>query len=47
VLYLGAIQGLVVQGMVSGELHAIEHMAPRIYRLFSDSLLETTHDREK
>ncbi|MET4163090.1 TetR/AcrR family transcriptional regulator [Marinobacterium sp. MBR-111] len=47
VLYLGAIQGLVVQGMVSGELHAIEHMAPRIYRLFSDSLLETTHDKEK
>lgn len=46
VLYLGAIQGLVVQGMVCGELNTIETMAPRIYRLFSDRLLETLHDSE-
>ncbi|WP_418139131.1 TetR/AcrR family transcriptional regulator [Oceanimonas smirnovii] len=44
VLYLGAIQGLVVQGMVSGELHEVEPMAVRVYRLFSGRLLRMTDD---
>lgn len=39
-LYLGAIQGLVVQGMVDGGIHSLEQTAPRIFRLFSASFQE-------
>ncbi|MFT6420292.1 MAG: AcrR family transcriptional regulator [Porticoccus sp.] len=35
VLYLGAIQGLVVQGMVGGDIRSLEKIAPRIFRIFS------------
>jgi AcrR family transcriptional regulator len=40
VLYLGAIQGLVVQGMIGGDIRSLEHAAPRIFRLFSASFQE-------
>lgn len=41
VLYLGAIQGLVVQGVISGDIRALEPAAPRIFRLFRAGLQET------
>lgn len=44
VLYLGAIQGLVVQGVISGDIRALEPTAPRIFRLFRAGLQETRHD---
>lgn len=47
VLYLGAIQGLVVQAMVSGEIHALEQAAPPIFRLYSASFQEMPDDPEK
>jgi len=47
VLYLGAIQGLVVQGMVSGDIHTLEQVAPRIFRLFSASFQESPDGPEK
>lgn len=47
VLYLGAIQGLVVQGMVSGDTRSIQETAPRIFRLFTASFQEIPHDPEK
>ncbi len=40
VLYLGAIQGLVVQGMIGGDIRSLEQTAPRIFRLFSASFQE-------
>jgi len=40
VLYLGAIQGLVVQGMIGGDIRSMEQAAPRIFRLFSASFQE-------
>lgn len=40
VLYLGAIQGLVVQAMVSGEITTLEQTAPRIFRLYKASIRE-------
>lgn len=40
VLYLGAIQGLVVQGMVSGEFATLERAAPRIFQLYLASVQE-------
>lgn len=40
VLYLGAIQGLVVQGMIGGDIHSLEQTAPRIFRLFSANFQE-------
>lgn len=43
ILYLGAIQGLVVQGMVDGDIRALEQTASRIFRLFSGSLQEITN----
>lgn len=43
VLYIGAIQGLVVQAMVSDDIASIEQSAPRLFRLFSASLRETAH----
>lgn len=46
VLYLGAIQGLVIQGMVGGDIHSFEQAAPRIYRLFSASLQEIPDARQ-
>jgi len=39
-LYLGAIQGLVVQGMIGGDIQSLEQAAPRIFRLFSASFQE-------
>lgn len=47
VLYLGAIQGLVVQAMVSGEVHTLEQAAPRIFKLYDASLREMPDDPEK
>jgi len=47
VLYLGAIQGLVVQGMVSGEMATLEQTAPRIFKLYSASFQEMSNDPEK
>lgn len=47
VLYLGAIQGLVVQGMVSGDVRTLEPMAPRLFRLFSASFQETPDEPNK
>lgn len=47
VLYLGAIQGLVVQAMVSGEMHTLEQAAPRIFKLYSASFQEKPDDPEK
>ena len=47
VLYLGAIQGLVVQAMVSGQMGNLEQMAPRIFRLYSASFRETPDEPEK
>jgi len=44
VLYIGAIQGLVVQAMVSGDIASIEQSAPGIFKLFSASFRETTHE---
>ena len=44
VLYIGAIQGLVVQAMVGGDITSIEESAPRIFRLFSASFREGTHE---
>lgn len=44
VLYIGAIQGLVVQAMVGGDIASIEESAPRIFRLFSASFRETAHE---
>lgn len=43
-LYLGAIQGLVVQGMVSGELAILEQAAPRVFRLYSACFQEAPND---
>lgn len=40
VLYLGAIQGLVVQGMISGDVSTLELIAPRVFRMFSASFQE-------
>jgi AcrR family transcriptional regulator len=40
VLYLGIIQGLVVQGMIGGDIRSLEHAAPRIFKLFSASFQE-------
>lgn len=36
-IYLGAIQGLVVQGMISGDVRSLEQAAPRIFKIFSAS----------
>lgn len=47
VLYLGAIQGLVVQAMVSDGIHTLEQAAPRIFRLYSASFQEIPDDPEK
>ncbi|MBD3640822.1 MAG: TetR/AcrR family transcriptional regulator [Marinobacter sp.] len=47
VLYLGAIQGLVVQGMVSGEIATLEQAAPRIFKLYSASFQEMPDDPQK
>ncbi|QKK02990.1 MAG: TetR/AcrR family transcriptional regulator [Pseudomonadota bacterium] len=47
ILYLGAIQGLVVQGMVDGDMRALEQTAPRIFRLFSAGFQETPHDAKE
>ncbi|PPK50375.1 TetR/AcrR family transcriptional regulator [Marinobacter persicus] len=47
VLYLGAIQGLVVQGMISGEINALQQTAPRIFRLYNASLQEIPDEPEK
>lgn len=47
VLYLGAIQGLVVQGTVSGDVHNLEQVAPRIFHLFSASFREVPDDPKK
>lgn len=47
VLYLGAIQGLVVQAMVSGEMHTLGQMAPRIFNLYSASFQEKPDEPEK
>lgn len=47
VLYLGAIQGLVVQGMVGGDIRALEQIAPRIFRLFSAGFQEIPDDPKK
>lgn len=47
VLYIGAIQGLVVQAMVSGEIHTIEHTAPRIFKLYRAGLQEVPDEPEK
>ncbi|WP_162893704.1 TetR/AcrR family transcriptional regulator [Marinobacter sp. Arc7-DN-1] len=47
VLYLGAIQGLVVQGMVGGDVRDLEQVAPRIFRLFSASFQEIPDDPKK
>lgn len=47
VLYIGAIQGLVVQAMVSGEIHTIEHTAPRIFKLYRAGLQEMPDEPEK
>ncbi|GAA0843272.1 TetR/AcrR family transcriptional regulator [Marinobacter szutsaonensis] len=47
VLYLGAIQGLVVQGMVSGEIATLEQAAPRIFKLYSASFQERPDDPQK
>ncbi|RFF29645.1 TetR/AcrR family transcriptional regulator [Wenzhouxiangella sediminis] len=44
ILYLGAIQGLVVQGLVDGDIKALEKAAPRIFRLFSASFQEPPND---
>ncbi|MDR9469445.1 TetR/AcrR family transcriptional regulator [Marinospirillum sp.] len=44
VLYIGAIQGLVVQAMVGGDIASIEQSAPRIFKLFSASFRETSHE---
>lgn len=44
VLYIGAIQGLVVQAMVGGDIASIEQTAPRIFKLFSASFRESAHD---
>lgn len=38
VLYIGAIQGLVVQAMVGGDIMSIEESAARIFKLFSASI---------
>lgn len=38
VLYIGAIQGLVVQAMVGGDIMSIEESAPRIFKLYSASI---------
>lgn len=47
VLYLGAIQGLVVQAMLSGEITSLEQSAPRIFRLYSASFQEMPDDSKK
>lgn len=47
VLYLGAIQGLVVQAMVSGEIHTLEQAAPRIFKLYRASIEERSDDPEQ
>ncbi|OAN89781.1 hypothetical protein A8B84_11250 [Marinobacter sp. EhC06] len=47
VLYLGAIQGLVVQAMVSGEINTLEQAAPRIFKLYSASFRGMSDDPEK
>ncbi|RLQ21963.1 TetR family transcriptional regulator [Seongchinamella sediminis] len=47
VLYLGAIQGLVIQAMVHGEMSSLEQMAPRVFRLYSASFQELPDDPEK
>lgn len=46
VLYLGAIQGLVVQAMVSGEINNLEQAAPRIFKLYSASFRGMSDDPE-
>lgn len=46
VLYIGAIQGLVVQAMVGGDIMSIEESAPRIFKLFSASI-RASDDGEK
>lgn len=38
ITYLGAIQGLVVQALVSGEFETARSAAPRVFKLFRDSL---------
>lgn len=45
VLYIGAIQGLVVQAMVGGDIMSIEESAPRIFKLFGASI-RTSDDGE-
>jgi AcrR family transcriptional regulator len=47
ILYLGAIQGLVVQGMVDGDINALESTAPRIFQLFSASFQEPPNDSQE
>lgn len=42
ILYLGAIQGLVVQGMLDGDIRNLEQSAPRIFRLFSANFQESS-----
>ncbi|SFR56475.1 transcriptional regulator, TetR family [Marinobacter daqiaonensis] len=42
VLYLGAIQGLVVQAMIGGDIQSLEQTAPRIFRLYSASFQEVS-----
>src|SRR5690606_41586779 len=47
VLYLGAVQGLVVQAMVSGEIATLEQTGPRIFNLYSASARGPSHDSEQ
>lgn len=47
VLYLGAIQGLVVQSMVGGDIRPLEQLAPHIFRLLSASFQEIPDDSKK
>ena len=47
VLYLGAIQGLVVQDLLNGNTQAMEQAAPRIFQLVAASFQGAPHDAKK
>ncbi len=47
IMYLGAVQGLVVQGMVNNNIDTLEQLAPGIFKLFKASLLGAQNESKK
>jgi len=40
VLFIGAVQGLMMQAMISGDLPAMARQAPEVFAIFTQGLFE-------